>query len=306
MQLEQSYASEPVVEVPPRTELWRTIVVLFKLRVVSLLLLSAFGGAVLGYLATGQSSLWAWLMLTVSGTLSAAGASGINQYLERERDTQMRRTAKRPLAANEISNPRTVLWISMGMILLATLLALTVNIETAVFILLGAIIYVGVYTIWLKPRTTLNIVIGGAAGSCAVISGGAAMGGWSETAVWLLAALVFVWTPVHFWALALAYRDDYSRAAFPMLPACTAPRTAARWIALHTLFTVAAGIGLGLVPQLDLFYLVPITLLSLLLIKRTWQLLAAPEKQPALSLFHFSNIYLAVVLVVVMLAPVWR
>lgn len=132
------------------------------------------------------------------------------------------------------------------------------------------------------------------------------MGGWSETAVWLLAALVFVWTPVHFWALALAYRDDYSRAAFPMLPACTAPHTAARWIALHTLFTVAAGIGLGLVPQVDWFYLLPITLLSLLLIKRTWQLLAVPEKQPALSLFHYSNIYLAVVLLVIMLAPVWR
>lgn len=306
MQLEQSYASEPVVEVTPRPELWRTVVVLFKLRVVSLLLLSAFGGAMLGYLATGQGSLWAWLMLTFSGTLSAAGASGINQYLERERDTHMQRTAKRPLAANEINNPHTILWLSMGMILLATLLALTVNVETAVFILLGAIIYVGVYTIWLKPRTTLNIVIGGAAGSCAVISGGAAMGAWSETAVWLLAALVFVWTPVHFWALALAYRDDYSRAAFPMLPARTTPIVAARWIALHTVFTVAAGIGLGLVPQVDWFYLAPIALISLLLIQRTWQLLATPEKQPALSLFHFSNIYLAAVLLVILLAPIWR
>ena len=286
--------------------LWQTAVVLFKLRVVSLLLLAAFGGAALGAMATGQSSLWAWFVLSLAGLLSAGGASGINQYLERERDTKMRRTAKRPLAQNKIANPQRILWLSLGMVILATALAATLNGATAVFIALGAIIYVAVYTIWLKPRTIVNIIIGGAAGSCAVLAGGAAMGAWAETAVWLLALLVFAWTPVHFWALALAYREDYQQANYPMLPARVPAKTAARWTALHTLLTLFCGLALGIYPALDWFYLIPIAPLSVWLIQKTWQLIAKPEKKPALTLFHFSNIYLAAVLIVILLAPIWR
>ncbi|MCB8942727.1 MAG: protoheme IX farnesyltransferase [Ardenticatenaceae bacterium] len=286
--------------------LWHTAVVLFKLRVVSLLLLSAYGGAMLGTMATGQGSAGAWIILSLAGLLSAGGASGINQYLERDQDTKMRRTAKRPLAQGEITNPQLVLWLSLGMVILATGLAAMVNGATAVFIALGAIIYVAVYTIWLKPRTIVNIVIGGAAGSCAVLAGGAAMGAWSETAVWLLALLIFAWTPVHFWALALAYREDYQEAQYPMLPARVSATVAARWTALHTLLTIFCGLALGFYPTLDWVYLVPIAALSVWLVQKTWQLMAKPEKKPALTLFHFSNIYLAAVLIVILLAPIWR
>ena len=286
--------------------LWRTAVVLFKLRVVSLLLLSAYGGAVLGLLTTGHNSGWAWFVLTLSGLLSAGGASGINHYLEREHDSYMHRTAQRPLPQGNIAHPQRVLWLGLSMIIIATALAATVNGATAALIALGAIIYVVVYTMWLKPRTFVNIVIGGASGSCAVLSGGAAMGAWSETAVWLLALLLFAWTPVHFWALALAYRDDYARAKFPMLPAQVSAPVAARWTALHTLLTIFCGLAIGVYPILDSFYLVPVMFLSIWLLLKTWHLLQQPERQASLALFHFSNIYLAVVLFVILLMPIWR
>ncbi|MBK7897054.1 MAG: heme o synthase [Candidatus Promineifilaceae bacterium] len=291
----------------PSVSLWRTVVVLFKLRIVSLLLLSAFGGAGLGTMITGRASAWSWVLLAITGILSAAGASGINQYLERDRDSKMNRTAARPLATGQIENPHLVLLLGVGMVLGATALAAAFNLALAFWVFLGAVIYVGVYTVWLKPRTTLNIVIGGAAGSCAVISGGAAVGAWSALGVWILAALVFVWTPVHFWALALAYRSDYIKADYPMLPARVAPMIAARWTAVHTVLTATAGLALGFWPAIDWFYLVPIGLATAVLIIRTIALLLAPaEKAPAFALFHFSNLYLALVLVVVLLASLWR
>ncbi|WP_420643140.1 heme o synthase [Candidatus Leptofilum sp.] len=291
----------------PSVSLWRTAVVLFKLRIVSLLVLSAFGGAGLGTMIAGRASVWDWVLLAITGTLSAAGASGINQYLERDRDSKMNRTAARPLATGQIENPHLVLLLGVGMVFGATGLAAAFNLALAFWVFLGAVIYVGVYTVWLKPRTTLNIVIGGAAGSCAVISGGAAVGAWSALGVWILAALVFVWTPVHFWALALAYRSDYIKADYPMLPARVPPIVAARWTAVHTILTAVAGMALGFWPAIDWFYLVPIGLATAVLIVRTIALLAAPaEKAPAFALFHFSNLYLALVLVVVLLASLWR
>jgi protoheme IX farnesyltransferase len=177
----------------------------------------------------------------------------------------------------------------------------------AFWVLLGAAIYVGVYTIWLKPRTTLNIVIGGAAGSCAVLSGGAAVGAWNATGVWLLAALVFMWTPVHFWALAIAYRDDYAAASFPMLPVCVPAPVAARWTALHTVLTAVCALALGFWPQMDVGYLLPVGVVTAVLIQRTLILLQNPgQRHAALALFHLSNLYLALVLVVIMLATLWR
>ena len=305
MQVEQRLLST-VAETTPKRHLWQTIVTLFKLRVVSLLLLSAYGGAVLGFLATGQSSWGAWLILTVTGLLSAMGASAINQYLERERDLTMRRTARRPLATGEIEQPERILWLGIGMIAVATGLALLINLPMAIAILAGALIYVVIYTIWLKPRTSLNIVIGGAAGSCAVLSGGAALGAWADPAVWLLAALIFVWTPVHFWALALACRDDYVEADYPMLPTQVSAQAAAGWTALHTILTLGFGLALGLVPAVDTLYLFLMLPISLFLTHRTIQLWRTPVKASAWRLFHMSNLYLATLLLILLAAPIWR
>ena len=301
-----SVVNEYVQTAQPVRSLWKTAVILFKLRVVSLLLFSAFGGAALGAMVVESVSLWSFGLLAVVGTLSAAGASAINQYLERDRDAKMNRTAKRPLATGEIQNPHNVLLIGSLMVFAAAGLALLAdNLALAFWSLLGAVIYVGVYTMWLKPRTTINIVIGGAAGSCAVISGGAAVGAWSAWGVWILALLVFVWTPVHFWALALAYRKDYIKADYPMLPAKVPALRAAQWTAFHTVLTAVAGLALGFWPVIHWIYLIPITIATIILIIRTINLLKAPaERAPAFALFHFSNLYLALVLVFVVLASV--
>ena len=248
----------------------------------------------------------ALVLLTICGTLSAGGASAINQYLERERDQYMNRTAARPLPAGMIARPELVLWFGSGMVLAATLLAGLVNWAMAFWVFMGALIYVGVYTIWLKPRTAINIVIGGAAGSCAVLSGGAAAGNWANPGVLILALLLFAWTPAHFWSLALAYRDDYARAAYPMLPALVSPASAARWTALHTLTTVWAGLALGFWPRFDSYYLLPVGLASVAFLWRTGLLLLRPERKPALALFHLSNLYLTLVLFVTMFATLWR
>ena len=218
----------------------------------------------------------------------------------------MNRTAARPLAAQRIERPERILWLGVSMILLATLLAALFNPPLAFWIFIGAFIYIAVYTIWLKPRTITNIVIGGAAGSCAVISGGAAVGAWHNPAVWILAGLIFVWTPCHFWSLALAYREDYARADYPMLPALVSPVSAARWTALHTVATAIAGLALGLWPQVNLFYLIPVALATIGLSRYTITLLRTPQRDSALTLFHFTNLYLALVVLVIMISSVWH
>jgi protoheme IX farnesyltransferase len=303
---QKTAAVDLVPALQPTISTWKLIVTLFKLRIVTLLLMAAFGGAALGITVTGHASIWSLLLLAVSGTLSAGGASGINQYLERERDARMTRTARRPLATGYLAHPKRVLWIGLGMIATAVGLAALFNLALALWVLLGAVIYVAVYTIWLKPRTVWNIVIGGAAGSCAVISGGAAVGAWSAPTVWLLALLLFFWTPVHFWSLALAYRDDYARGDYPMLPTQVSASAAAYWTGLHTYLTIGAAVVVGVWPQINWLYLIPMGLAGLLFIQRTHKLFQQPTKGPALALFHFSNIYLSLALLMVIVSAIWR
>ena len=131
------------------------------------------------------------------------------------------------LVNGDIADPRWVPWVGALLIVLPVLLTLPFNRPLAFFLALGAFIYVGIYTIWLKPRTLLNIVIGGAAGSAAVLSGSAAAGYWNAPGALALAAILFLWTPIHFWSLAILYRDEYARADVPMLPTQTTPRKAA-------------------------------------------------------------------------------
>ena len=164
------------------------------------------------------------------------------------------------------------------MILLPSLAVLPFNPALAFFLLLGAAIYIYVYTIWLKPRTPLNIVIGGAAGSAAVLSGSAAAGDWNDPGALLLALLVFLWTPTHFWSLAIAYRDDYARGGFPMLPVQTTPRTAAWWVLLHTGGAALAALALASHPALGWLYLVAGGLATMILLVLSVRLVASPSQ----------------------------
>ena len=283
------------------------IAILFKLRIVFLLLLSAFGGAALGIISGGQATAGRLWLLAITGTLSAAGASAINQYLERDRDGKMKRTSKRPFVQGDIKNPVYIFYLATAMVIGASGIALLAgNLPLAFWLFAGAAIYVGVYTIWLKPRTSVNIVIGGAAGSCAVIAGGAAVGAQWSVAVWLLAIMLFTWTPVHFWALALAYKEDYRAGAYPMLPALVSPKASAIWIAVHAVLTVVMALSIGLFPSFDWMMVTVMGVVSLPLVIKTISLLLQPERKEAFSLFHTSNLFLAAVLVASMLSAIWR
>lgn len=276
---------------------WRTLLqtlpVLFKLRIVSLLL-AATGGAFLG--AGGWPGSNTLILLWITGGLAAAGSSALNQYLERDADKLMKRTRKRPLASGTITRAGWVPYLAVAMILLPSLAVLSFNPALTFFLLLGGVIYIGLYTIWLKPRTLLNIVLGGAAGSAAVLSGSAAAGTWNDPGAVTLALLVFLWTPCHFWSLAIVYRDDYRRGGIPMLPAQTSLRFAAWWVLLHTVATALAALMLDWHPTLGWLYLFPVGMATIDLLARNIRLLIRPGARIALSLFKASNLYLALIL----------
>ncbi len=277
---------------------WRTrlqlIVVLFKLRIVFLLLMAATGGAFLA--AGGWPGLGKLLLLWLAGGMAAAGASALNQFWERESDGDMKRTEKRPLVTGAIAKPAWIPYVGVGLILLPSLAVLPFNPALTFFLLLGAFIYVGIYTIWLKPRTLLNIVIGGAAGSAAVLSGSAVVGNWNDPGALVLSLLLFLWTPFHFWSLALLYTDDYARSDVPMLPVHTTPRQAAWWVMSHTLPTSVGGLLLVVLPSLGWIYLIPVAWVTTDLIWCNVRLIQTPTPPNARKLFMSSNIYLLVLL----------
>lgn len=281
-------------------EILKLLVSLFKLRIVTLLVTAALGGAFLG--AQGVPSFKEIIAIIVTGTLAAGGASAINQYLEQDSDATMRRTSRRPLPAGQIERPAIVLWLAIGMVVLAVLAVLPANPVMALYLALGAIIYVGVYTVWLKPRSVLNIVIGGAAGSMAVMTGGAAVGAASDPGVIVLALLLFLWTPAHFWALAMFYKDDYAKAGVPMLPVRTTDQNSARWIFVHVVSTGLAAVLLAVHPALRWIYFVPTAAITAVMVAGSIQLMRKPERKQAIRLFVLSNLFLLLVLVAVMVA----
>jgi len=293
-------ASAPTTQRVSTRQAVKTVVALFKLRVVSLLLLAAVGGAFLG--AGGWPAMGALLTLLITGTLAAGGASAINQYLERESDTRMRRTQRRPLPSGHVEHPTAVLLIAVAMVLAAVVAVAPWKPAMALYLALGALIYVGVYTIWLKPRSVTNIVIGGAAGSCAVMTGGAAVGAASDPGVIALALLIFLWTPVHFWALAMFYKEDYERADVPMLPARAPARDSAWFIFIHALGTAVVVFALGAHSALGWVYLIPAGLMTVYMLVGSVKLLRNPTRKQAIRLFITSNLFLMVVLIAVMTA----
>lgn len=293
----EELATQPTLAQTVRSSWLSTAVVLFKLRIVTLLLFAGLGGACLA--VGGLPSLSALGLLVLCGGFAAAGASALNQYLEYDKDALMRRTMHRPLVVSAIERPGWVPWMGVSMIVLPVLIVAPINLPLAVWSLMGAITYVGVYTIWLKPRTTLNIVIGGFAGSCAVLSGGAAVGAWSDLGVLALALLVFLWTPTHFWSLAIVYQDDYRNANIPMLPIRTTLRRAAAWVLFHAVATGSVAVGLSMHVSLGLIYLVIATPATVHLLWRSYQLLMTPETEQAKTLFMTSNLYLALILVAI-------
>jgi protoheme IX farnesyltransferase len=262
---------------------------LTKPKVQSLLLLST----VTTMEVAGSPSLSKIALTCVGGYLSAGGAGAVNHYYDRDIDARMARTASRPIPAGRIA-PRAAL--AYG-VLLATLsfvlLSLTVNVLAASLALGGFVGYVGVYTMWLKRRTPQNIVIGGAAGAMPPLVGWAATrGSVSWTAVYLF-AIVFYWTPPHFWALSLLMKDDYAQAGIPMMPVVRGEQETRRQILLYTLLLYAISQLPFCAGAFGGVYLVSSMVLGCAFIAGALLLYRRADRRTALRLYLFSLLYLA-------------
>src|SRR5213594_2138580 len=226
---------------------WRDYFQLMKVRIAGLLLLVALAG----FVATSGTAIdWGRLAgLLAAGFLASTGSSVANSYLDRDIDPLMDRTRRRALPMGRIDPPQKVLGFGVALIGGGLLLAWFLdNPLTAGFIALGVATYLGVYTLGLKRRNESNIVIGGFAGSCPALAGSAAAIGAVSLPAALLALLVFLWTPGHFWALAFRQREDYLRAGLPMLSATRGERTAVRAIAASSMIVAAAALLFVLTP----------------------------------------------------------
>jgi len=278
---------------------------LTKPKITPLLLMAALGSAVVA--ARGVPPLITLFGVLLGGALASSGALALNSYLEIGMDSKMKRTMGRPLPSGKIVPALHALYIGLGLVAAGLIVAfLTLDLTATFFIGLGAFVYVPVYTIVLKPRTSWNIVLGGFAGSCAALAGWYAVTSSSAVVGWLLGALVFVWTPSHFWSLAVITEEDYSAVNVPMLPSVVGPVAASRYIVANTLLLIPVSLLYAyyfLGPGFYV-YLGVAVVFDLLLLTTNIKLLRSPTKPNAWLAFKFSSPYLAVIFLVAMVAAV--
>jgi protoheme IX farnesyltransferase len=272
---------------------------LMKLRIAALLLLVAAAA----YLATAGPRIDPVKLglLLLAGLLASSGASAVNHYIDRDIDAVMRRTSTRPLPAHRIDPASRALTFGMGLTAISLGIAYVgINPLTAAMIGLGFAVYVGVYTLGLKRTHISNIVIGGFAGSCPALAGSAAAVNAISLPAALIAVLVFLWTPSHFWALAFRSREDYRRAGLPMLPAVKDTATSARAIALSSAIVALASVSFVFTDAFHDAYFVAAVAASAILLYLTIQFLREPTQERAWAGYKFSGIYLALILLAVM------
>lgn len=267
----------------------------FKLRIGFAIMLCALAGQAI----TAGTPLTAWQMtvLALAVLVSSASAGAFNQYVERDLDALMRRTRGRPFVTGEFRAGWHWLAIIAGLLAVSVgMTALVLNPVSALYVFLGAFVYGGVYTVWLKRRSVSNIVIGGLAGSFAVLAGAAAIAPSLQTVPLLLAVVLFLWTPPHFWSLAMALHQEYADARIPMLPVVIGDTAAAKIILGHTICLVA----LSLVPfayGLGWIYLVAAAAGGAYFIYKSILLVRDANPKSAMSNFRASLIQLCLLLV---------
>jgi protoheme IX farnesyltransferase len=266
-------------------------VALMKPRIIVLLLITTLAAMVLaqgGWPPTGLV-----LLTMLGGFLAAGGANAINQYLDRDIDELMRRTRGRPLPAHRVA-PAAALRFGVALGVASFLLfALFVNLLSAFLAITGLLVYVVVYTLWLKRATPQNIVIGGAAGAIPPLVGWAAVTGALDLLPLYLFAIVFFWTPPHFWALSLLLKRDYADARVPMLPVVEGEAETKRQILLYSLLLIAVSLLPFAARTLGGWYLAAALALGAALVAGAVRLLRGDERTWARRLFLFSNAYLA-------------
>jgi protoheme IX farnesyltransferase len=225
--------------------------------------------------------------------MAAGAANAINMVLDRDIDAKMHRTVRRPTVTRELSTTAVLAFAAALSAGSFGVLALAANLLTAALAAAGLLYYVVIYTIGVKRRTWQNIVIGGAAGAFPPLVGWAAVTGELNALAWVLFAIIFVWTPVHFWALALLIKDDYAAARVPMLPVVRGERATVIQISGYAALTAVVSTLPVLHGHVSSAYLVASLCLNGLLLLNTARLAASPDRPRALSLFKFSMAYLA-------------
>jgi heme o synthase len=287
---------------------WRTVLAsylgLMKPHVTVLLLGTAL--AAMAIAGSGMPPISVTLLTLLGGALAAGSANAINCYYDRDIDGLMSRTKSRALPAGRISDRHALLFGIVIGVLSFVILAGFVNLLAAALAVSAILFYVLVYTMWLKRATAQNIVIGGAAGAIPVLVGWAAATGTLSWAAFWMFAIVFMWTPPHFWALSLVLKKDYARAGVPMLPVVKGEAATYRQIVLYTFLLVATTLALFVIRTSGYLYLASALLLGGGLIYLTLRLARTRTMKEARAVFWFSNYYLALIFAAMVVDHIFR
>jgi protoheme IX farnesyltransferase len=282
-----------------RTMTWRetlgAYVALTKPRIISLLLITTVPAMILA--ERGLPSFWLMLATVAGGSLAAGGANAINCYVDRDIDQLMPRTQGRPLPLGKMEPASALVFALVLEIAAFALLAATSNLLAATLAISATAFYVFIYTMWLKRTTKQNIVIGGAAGAFPPLVGWAAVTGEVSIAALVLFAIVFVWTPPHFWALSIKYRDDYARARVPMLPVVATLQETTKQIFWYTVVLVPVSLLLPLTGVVGLIYVAVAVALGAGFVRQAWLLRADDRPGAAMGVFKYSIYYLGLLFI---------
>ncbi len=271
----------------------RLLLNLFKLRIGVAIALAAVAG-----LAATPGALAGWqvAVVTLAVLVSSAAAGAFNQYVERDIDARMARTRGRPFVTGALAHGPAWLWVIGGMTAASVLAAAAAtNWLAAFYVFMGAFTYGVVYTVWLKRRTAWNIVVGGLAGSFAVLAGASAVAPAASPAAWWLAVALFLWTPPHFWSLAIVCREDYAAAGVPMLPVVVGDARCARVIFASAALLVASTLAPAFA-GLGAAYLAAALAGGALFLWKSWALVRRPGREAARAAFRASLLQLGLVL----------
>ena len=288
----------PAVVLPQRLPLKTraaAYVALTKPRIIELLLITTLPTMIVAQ--RGLPPLWLMVATLIGGSLAAGGANAINMVVDRDIDKLMHRTRKRPLVTGAVT-PRNALIFAITLEVVAFVeLWAWVNLLSAALAISATLFYVFVYTLWLKRSSSQNIVIGGAAGAVPVLVGWAAV---TDSLSWtpvVMFAIIFVWTPPHFWALAVKYKDDYQAASVPMLPAVASFKRTAREILFYSVVLVGVSLLLAAVAKLGVIYVVSASVLGVVFVALALRLWRRATPKAAMQLFSYSITYLTLLFV---------
>ena len=284
---------------------WRDYLTLTKPKVISLLLFTTIGAMFIA--ARGFPGWVPFLGMLVGGFMSPGAAGVFNMIYDRDIDQKMKRTAKRPTVTEAVSTKNALIFGIALAALSFIIIALTSNLLAAWLSWAGIVFYVVIYTMWLKRNTWQNIVIGGAAGAIPPLVGWAAVTGELSVMAWLLFALIFMWTPVHFWALALMIQEDYKAVGIPMAPAVIGDKATVLQMLMYAILTAVTTLIPFVMGEFSWAYCIIAILLNAVLTVRTFKLYRLVnagnkvDRAAALPLYKFSMLYLAILFLVMSL-----